>query len=77
MKEAEETVNGTEDKINKVKIRKGWAVLILHAAVSFMRMETQHFQCADEGGRRTGEVRTHVGGGVQEDEQRGKGRRKG
>lgn len=62
-----------------MKMEKGLAFLLLPAAVSFMRMEAQHFQCAGEGGPRTGEVRTPWGWGeeLQEDEQRGKGRRKG
>lgn len=39
-------------------MEKGLAVLILRAAVSFMRMEAQHVQPAGEGGWRTGKVRT-------------------
>lgn len=35
-------------------MEKGWVVLILRAAVSFMRMEAQHFQCAGEGGQEQG-----------------------
>lgn len=35
-------------------MEKGWAVLILHAAASFMRMEAQRFQCAGEGRLRAG-----------------------